>query len=193
LDPGESEDNPPTAAQLSKRDGFYMVKDPVNGFLSATALRSWSSIASSSLCEQNLTNGVWACDSDVTYGWRYVLGKGEKVVNSPRVAFSVLNFATNTPTANTPNQCLNTGDARSYQTNFLDGTSAFANGNLYQPIPTGGLAPTAFVGIVDINGVKVPVIIGGGVGDSGCVGPTCASSKPVNISATRTKRYWYKR
>jgi hypothetical protein len=121
------------------------------------------------------------------------LADGEKVVNSPRVAFSVLNFATNVPKANTAGQCLNTGEARSYQANFLDGTSAFSSGVLYQQIATGGLAPTAFVGIVDINGSKVPVIIGGGVGDSGCVGPTCASSKPLTISSTRTKRYWYKR
>jgi type IV pilus assembly protein PilY1 len=177
-------------------DGFYMVKDTLTDFLTSANAGSWNSVDASQLCTQSYNAGTstWACDSSAEqYGWKYSLQAGEKVVNSPRVAFSIVNFATNVPQANTAGQCQNTGEARSYQTNFVDGTSAFSSGALYAVMGTGGLAPTAFVGIVDINGHKVPVIIGGGVGDSGCVGPTCANSKPLTINSPRTKRYWYKK
>lgn len=177
-------------------DGFFMVKDKKIAALTASS--AWSFYSDSQLCDVEFTGGTTACSADgattTENGWRLDFeSTGEKVINSPRIAFSIVNFATNVPQANSPGQCFNNGEARSYQVNFDSGVSAFDSGEPYTIMETGGLAPTAFVGIVDINGNKVPVVIGGGVGDSGCVGATCAASKPVVVPSTRTKRYWNKK
>lgn len=170
-------------------DGFYAIKDTSPAVLLSTS--AWASSTAANLC---LKNAAGECSSgSETYGWRIPLAQGEKVINSPRVAFGIVNFATNIPKANTASQCFNNGEARSYQLKFESGTGAFASGNLYTTIGTGGLAPTAFVGIVDINGHKKAVIIGGGTGEgSDNVGPTTANTKPMSVPSKRIKRYWYK-
>lgn len=198
---GSGDREKPLASDNS--DGFFMVKDKKTAAL--TNASTWNYYSESDLCDMEFNGATTACSADgattTENGWRLDFeSTGEKVVNSPRVAFSIVNFATNVPQANSPGQCFNNGQARSYQVNFDTGISAFSSGSPYTIMEIGGLAPTAFVGIVDINGNKVPVVIGGGVGDGGggggggCIAtPTKACSKTFVVPSTRTKRYWNKK
>lgn len=179
------------------QDYFYMIKDTSNNILAYND-RTTALTPNDLMCTSTVNN----CTSQVsksTYGWKRKLDVGEKVVNSPRVAFGIMNFATNKPKNMTTDQCSNLGEARSYQLHALGNDAGLsALSNEYITLPKGGLPPTAFVGTVKIsNEVSKTVIIGGGTGgDAGgdggnCVGPTCAQSKTLDIDPVRSRKYRY--
>lgn len=206
------------------QDYFYTVKD--RGISDMPSTTRITPMTASSLCsftssssdanakltpESGCTDAVNYSATDKQYnGWYIQLQVGEKVVNAPRVAFNVLNFATNLPSTEAELEaggvCSNLGKARSYQLDVTTGVSEF-NSALYAEIVGGGLPPTSFIGTVNITsggsgsgsgsgntGVRVPVIIGGGLGDGNsndCVGPTCAQSKNISIPANRKRIYRY--
>lgn len=176
----------------SSADGFYLVKDLYTNILTSGE-RMTPRVPNDLLCVTT-TNGCTSTATIDTFGWQSKLQAGEKVVNSPRVAFNVMNFATNIPTSLAEGQCANLGDARSYQLDALTGTSKLSTPYLLVgQSGLGGLLPTAFIGTVKISdGVKLPVIIGGGVGgDETCVGPACAQNKTLVIDPVRSRKYRY--
>lgn len=175
----------------SSSDSFYLVKDTYTNIL-GTADTITPRVPNDLKCAAT-TNDCTSTATEDTYGWQRKLAEGEKVVNSPRVAFGIMNFATNIPTSLEEGQCSNLGEARSYQLNAFSGISALSQD--YLTVGDGGLLPTAFVGTVKIyDGVTMPVIIGGGTGgDSTCVGPTCAQNKNLDIDPIRVRIYRYNR
>lgn len=175
-------------------DWFVAVKDTATGVFP-------SSIATQGLDDlQCIANGSLACSGAVanTHGWKLPLETGEKVINAPRVVFGTMNFSTNKPKAtHDPGICSDLGLSRAYSVIASD---SVASSNYTVLPPDVAFAPTAFVGIVDINGTKVPVCIGcppppctGADCATPCTGPTCVSTKAINVPAVRSKKFWYKK
>ena len=131
-----------------------------------------------------------AGDGTTTYG--PAIETGEKAVNAPTTVGGFTFFGTNTPIPPDPSVCQpNLGTARGYRVNFITGEAKFV------VFAGGGLPPSPVAGVVNVDGVEVPFLIGGGNPDPGCVGPDCLSSvggqePPIPITPLRSRVFWYR-
>jgi type IV pilus assembly protein PilY1 len=129
-----------------------------------------------------------AADGTITYG--PAIENGEKSVNSPTTVGGFTFFGTNAPIPPDPTICqANLGTARGYRIDFLTGESKFV------VFDGGGLPPSPVAGVVIVDGVSVPFLIGGG--NPGGTNPDDKSAiggqePPIPIVPIRSRTYWYR-
>jgi type IV pilus assembly protein PilY1 len=105
---------------------------------------------------------------------------GERVVNGAATIAGNTFFSTNQPTPVGPNSCGGSlGEARTYT------LPLFCEGTTYIPVTGGGLPPTPVAGYVNIDGKRVPFVIG--------VGRNRLDPIPPQLSVPQVKRrtFWF--
>ena len=116
----------------------------------------------------------------------------EQVITSPVTVGGVVYFSTFQSTdAEDDSSCSNLGTARGYAVDFLTGGLRKGDSARAEEFVGGGLPPSPFAGIVEIDGEKHPVIIGGR--QSGGGSALEGGKVPVNIKSVRKKVYRYQK
>lgn len=134
----------------------------------------------------------WVIDLDA----RTNDGPNEQVVTTPATVGGLVNFSTFQATKASEQACSNMGTARGYAACFLHGGStcdpaATTVTNRSALFVGGGIPPSPVTGIVEVDGKKVPFIIGGKP-DNG-IGSALEGGKPaIPIKKDRKKVYRYK-
>lgn len=158
---------------------FYMVKDipsayPVNPTVAG-----------------DLTDVTTPSSTINAFGWKFNFAPCEQSVNKSLTIAGTTYFGTNTPTTATGSSCsANLGVANGYAVSYLNGnastgTSRFA---LYLG---GGMPPSPVGGVVDVNGVRVPFLIGG-IDTAAADGSAFQVTKPkIDPKSKRYRSYWY--
>jgi type IV pilus assembly protein PilY1 len=138
-----------------------------------------------------LRNAVATKNADGTTTYGPSIETGEKAVNAPTTVGGFTFFGTNTPIPPDPSVCQpNLGTARGYRINFITGEAQFV------VFAGGGLPPSPVAGVVNVDGVDVPFLIGGGNPD-GSGSPDDTSSvggqePPIPITPVRSRVFWYR-
>ncbi len=165
---------------------FYMVKDIVTAGVYPETPYEPDDLLDVTNIANSTTEALAA-----KQGWLFNLGICEQVVNKPLTFAGDVHFGTNQPAAVGTACGRNLGTARGYAVNFRTGKRTFT------VFEGGGLPPSPVAGVVDVDGVKVPFIIGGG-GDSddeeeGTSGSPLQGKKvDVSPPSVRRKLYWHK-
>jgi len=135
-------------------------------------------------------------DGSIKYGPEIQMG--EKAVNAPTTIGGNTFFGTNSPIPPAPGVCQpNLGTARGYGINFSTGQFNFAI------FDGGGLPPSPVAGIVDVDGVNYPFIIGGVPPLNGnpaagspiggtASSPLAGAGVEITVRAPRSRIYWYR-
>lgn len=166
------------------KNQFYMLKD--------TLVTNPALITASNLTD--VSTNLTATETDIgPSGFRMDMMQCEQVVNKALTIGGIVYFGTNAPKQTVANSCSsNLGDARGYAINFLTGNPFSVGGNRYATYIGGGLPPSPVAGIVDVDGQKVPFIIGGSIpGDDANPSPLQGSKVDINPSGPRQRVYWY--
>ena len=174
---------------------FYMIKDRNTG----NSASGWAAVRDDTSSTANVPpTSLFQVTQDTPYdgtlsGFYVTLGNsGEKGVNAPTTVGGNVYFGTNRPLALNSNTCLaNLGEARSYQVNFLKGTTSSTL------LDGGGLVPSPVFGIVTVNvggtDRQLPFLIGGGGGKGADGKSGLGAQKPViTLNATRKRTYWFR-
>ena len=173
---------------------FYMIKDTLIGKDGST----WTAVTDTTSSTANVVDTARFFDAtSATYdgslkGFTVKLpNTGEKGVNAPATVGGFTFFGTNQPVVPSATSCEpNLGTARGYRVNFLTGEAK----NVV--FDGGGLPPSPVTGLVEVGGLIVPFIIGGGNPDATCKGPDCESAlgglrPPIPIKGVRKRTFWY--
>lgn len=157
---------------------FFAIKD-------TTSTYPGTPITVSALTD--VTNNLNASISSIAAsGWRFELSQCEQVVNKPLTIAGKVFFGTNLPNQTAVSSCSsNLGEARGYAVNFLTGSSLGAT-TRYKTYAGGGLPPSPVAGVVDVNGEKVPFLIGGQTPS-----PLEGGKVEINPTGPRQRIYWY--
>ncbi|MDP1606491.1 MAG: PilC/PilY family type IV pilus protein [Rhodocyclaceae bacterium] len=164
---------------------FYMIKDRPNAYPATP-------ITPSDLTD--VTSGTttpFAEASISANGWRFDFGPCEQSVNRPLTVAGTAYFGTNTPTPTAASSCVaNLGIAKGYAVNFLTGNPAA--GNLRSaPFLGGGMPPSPVAGVVDVDGTKLPFIIGGVDTTAANASALQGSKVEINPTGERFRVFWY--
>ncbi len=163
----------------------YMIKDRPNAYpaspITPVQLTDVTTVTTPPISEASIS----------TYGWRFNLGSCEQSVNKPLTVAGVTYFGTNTPTATAGSSCFaNLGIAKGYAIDFTTGNPAAGSARSAYFLG-GGMPPSPVAGVVDVDGTKMPFIIGG-------VDTTAASSSAlqgskveINPTGQRYRVFWY--
>jgi len=176
---------------------FYMILDRYNSssalpddftaiktdtLLNQTFLQCYNAAGEVADCSDDFNKSIRFDATIAKDGYYFNLGVGEKGVNQPVTAGGIAYFATNrpdVPVAADSNSCIaNLGIAQGYQVNLLTGDY------VSKSFPGGGMPPTVITGVVEIDGKRLPFVLGG----------EKSPFKPVNgavISGDRDRTYWY--
>ena len=185
---------------------FYMLMDQPNASPAPAMIEAGSTSSSIGLVNVStgvttsakagsittLTNTAATLPSSSTRGWRFDFGKCEQSVNKPLTIGGLTYFGTNAPEIATA--CTsNIGKARGYAVDFTTGDAAGPSRSVVYL--GGGMPPSPVAGVVEVDGVKMPFIIGGGKND-GTGNDDCASSLEgckveINPSGSRKREFWY--
>ncbi|MFA5530159.1 MAG: hypothetical protein WDA11_05790 [Thiohalomonadaceae bacterium] len=158
----------------------FMIKDVVPG-MPATP------ITTTDLLDVSNAPDITADDTALVQakGWRFDLNTCEQVVNKPLTFAGTVYFGTNEPAAVGTACGRNLGIARGYAVKFLTGNPAL-NDERFVEYTGGGLPPSPVAGVVDVDGEKVPFIIGGDEES-----PFQGGEVEISPPARRNKQYWY--
>ncbi|VTU25123.1 hypothetical protein [Variovorax sp. PBL-E5] len=182
---------------------FYMIKDTNVGMSASgwTAMRDDTSSTADAqpLSLFNATSTPYAGSLNGFYVTLLGLDSkgntslGEKGVNAPTTVGGLVHFGTNQPSAPSANSCkANLGTARSYEINFINGTTN------QTVLDGGGLAPSPVFGmvtlIIDGKSKQIPFLIGAGGGGGGADSRSSigAQRPDIPIKAARKRTYWYR-
>lgn len=179
---------------------FYMIKDRPNAYPASPITPSNLTDVTAGVTSVELTDAetglVVPAGSTFTEGlistngWRFNLGPCEQSVNRPLTVAGTTYFGTNTPTPSTGSSCFaNLGIAKGYAVDF-------ATGN---PVGTvrsaqyvgGGMPPSPVAGVVDVDGTKLPFIIGGIDVDEANASALQGSKVEINPTGERYRVFWY--
>lgn len=167
---------------------FFMVKE-------TTGIYPDSLITPADLTD--VTNSL-ECSTTIENGWRFTLGQCEQVVNKALSIGGVVYFGTNQPYNGTVTSCSNNlGTARGYAVKIQNACQVCTDCQRSVAYVGGGLPPSPVAGVVDIDGVKVPFLLGGGkpTSDGNCVGEGCSAlggtKIEINPTSPRYRMYWY--
>jgi type IV pilus assembly protein PilY1 len=158
------------------RNQFYMVKD------SPTSYRA-TPVTPADLTD--VTTDIAAAIN--ANGWLFSLDQCEQVVNKPLTVGGVTTFGTHQPSSSSAATCSNgLGTARGYSVDFLNGSSVSNSGHRSRVFVGGGFPPSPVGGIVDVDGKRIPFIIGGSA-------PSALEGGRVTInpSSSRYRNHWY--
>lgn len=147
-----------TSAGNYVKNQFYMIKDTPPGYPASPITVSGVSTGLT-----DISNTPTATVGNINpRGWVFDLLQCEQTVNKPVTIGGVTYFGTNQPTNTTVAACTsNLGTARGYAINVL--TGGYGSGSSRSTIYTGGgLPPSPVAGVVEVDGVKVPFILGAG-------------------------------
>jgi len=177
------------AAQVVNR--FYGIRDKVTQTASVTPIIGYGS-APDHLYNVTGVTGIDPITLAAYSGWYLNLSSTttpyEQVVTAPLTIGGVTYFSTYQAKANAgSNTCNNLGTARAYQIDFQTGT-AVAGLPLTQTFISQGIPPSPVGGVVTIDGVKTPFLIGG-------TAPTVLSPTKVvpKVKPNRKPVYRYQR
>ncbi|WP_435627123.1 pilus assembly protein [Candidatus Ferrigenium straubiae] len=126
-----------------------------------------------------------------TYGWRFNLGSCEQSVNKPLTVAGVTFFGTNTPTPTAGSSCFaNLGIAKGYAIDFTTGNPASGSTRSAYFLG-GGMPPSPVAGVVDVDGTKLPFIIGGVDTTEANSSALQGSKVEINPTGQRYRVFWY--
>lgn len=176
----------PCVSQITNQ--FYMIKDSPTAYSSIVTPASLTDVTSTT--------------SDATindFGYRFDMGLCEQGVNKPLAIAGLVYFGTNQPQEDGAATCkTDLGVARSYVVGVSDGGVWCPTCDRSVGYEGGGLPPSPVAGIVEVDGVKAPFILGGTKPPEGggeCVGDACSSlgggKVTINPAAPRYRHYWH--
>lgn len=169
---------------------FFMIKDPVGTSYPVTL------ITPSDLTD--VTSDTTGGTVIGTSGWRFEIGQCEQVVNKALAIAGVVYFGTHQPSNTEATACsTNLGTARGYAVNVEDASSVCQGCLRSVTYVGGGLPPSPVAGVVEIDGTRVPFLLGGSkpTEDEQCVGEGCSplggTKIEVDPTSTRYRVFWY--
>ncbi|WP_024871302.1 pilus assembly protein [Tolumonas lignilytica] len=124
-------------------------------------------------------------------------GQGEQTVTSALIASGLVAFSTNRPIAPAVGSCTTTlGEARGYWVNLFNGSGAVnvagsCGGDRSAIFVGGGLPPSPIFGVVPVDGVATPVVIGAVQKDGG-TNSSIAPQKVTPITSPERKLIYWK-
>jgi type IV pilus assembly protein PilY1 len=164
-------------------NAFYMIKDVPSAYQTPLTPANLTDVTTNlSITEGSISAG----------GWYFKLLACEQVINKSITIGGTAYFGTNQPSPTVPGSCTNNlGTARGYAIDFLTGNPV-SGGIRYGVYAGGGLPPSPVAGVVDVDGVHVPFLLGGskpGVGTE--ESPLEGTKVPIDPKGTRTRVYWH--
>lgn len=164
---------------------FYMIKDRPDAYpaspITPVQLTDVTTVTTPPISEASIS----------TYGWRFSFGTCEQSVNRPLTVAGVTYFGTNTPTATAGSSCYaNLGIAKGYAIDFSTGNPAAGNARSAYFLG-GGMPPSPVAGVVDVDGIKLPFIIGGVDTTAANVSALQGSKVEINPTGQRYRVFWY--
>lgn len=175
---------------------FFMIKDIPPGYPATPITASTASGWDGATGLTNVTNTPAATVYDVnSNGWKFNLNPCEQTVNKPTTIGGVVYFGTNQPTNTAVAACTtNLGTARGYSVLLLTGGYVPGATSRSTIFTGGGLPPSPVAGVVDVDGVKVPFILGATTAGATASASALEGGKvTINPSGTRARTYWYQR
>lgn len=164
---------------------FYMIKDTPVAYpaspVTPTDLTDVSSNASATAADIN------------SRGWVFNLASCEQTVNMAVTIGGSTFFSTNQATETDPATCSsNLGTARGYAVKPTSGAAVSSTGARYAEFVNKGLPPSPVAGVVNINGVMVPFVLGAAIPGESAAGGTFSSIKVnINPHGRRNRTFWY--
>lgn len=157
---------------------YYMIKDRPDAY-SATTLAS------------DLTDVSTPSSTINAYGWKFNFAACEQSVNKSLTIAGTTYFGTNTPSTATGSSCsANLGVANGYAVDYLNGNAATGSSRFASYLG-GGMPPSPVGGMVDVDGVRMPFLIGG-IDTSAADASAFQVRKPlINPTSKRYRTYWY--
>ena len=169
---------------------FFMIKDSVGTSYPATL------ITPSDLTD--VTSDLTGSTAIGASGWRFTLVQCEQVVNKALSIGGVVFFGTHQPSNTEATACsTNLGTARGYAVNIENASSVCPGCLRSVTYVGGGLPPSPVAGVVEIDGIKVPFLLGGSkpTADGSCVGEGCSAlggaKIEINPTSARYRVFWY--
>lgn len=164
---------------------FYMIKDRPNAYPATP-------ITPGDLTD--VTSGTTTPFTEASisaYGWRFDFGPCEQSVNRPLTVAGITYFGTNTPTPTAGSSCFaNLGIAKGYAVDFTTGNAATGNARSALFLG-GGMPPSPVAGVVDVDGTKLPFIIGGVDTTEASTSALQGSKVEINPTGERYRVFWY--
>lgn len=133
-----------------------------------------------------ITNAAGATS---TRGWRFNFGQCEQSVNKSLTIGGVTYFGTNAPSPTTAACQANIGIARGYAVDFETGNPI--GDERFAEFTGGGMPPSPVAGVVDVDGTKLPFIIGGVDPDAADQSALQGTKVVIEPTGARTRMYWY--
>ena len=157
---------------------FYMVKDTPSAYSTPTVAADLTDVTTPS----STINSV---------GWKFNLAACEQSVNKSLTIAGTTYFGTNMPSSASGSSCsANLGVANGYAVNYLNGNASTGSARFASYLG-GGMPPSPVGGMVDIDGVRVPFLIGG-IDTSLANGSAFQVTKPnIDPKSKRYRSYWY--
>lgn len=181
---------------------FYMIKDKPNAYptdaggarvmITPSDLTDVTSGTTTVIADDGSTQVVPFTEQLIgQYGWKFDFGPCEQSVNKPLTVAGVTYFGTHAPSPDAGSSCVaNLGAARGYAVDFLTGNPA--TGNVRSaPFLGGGMPPSPVAGVVDVDGTKLPFIIGGVDTTEAYASALQGSKVEINPSGQRYRVFWY--
>lgn len=167
-------------------NAFYMVKDVPSVYPDTPLTPAGMTDVTSNLSATEASIGAG--------GWYFNLLSCEQVINKSITIGGTTYFGTNQPAQAVLNSCANNlGTARGYAVDFLTGNPV-SGGIRYSVYAGGGLPPSPVAGVVEVDGVRVPFLLGGSKpGDASNPNPSPLEGQkiPIDPKGSRTRVYWY--
>lgn len=160
--------------------------DPDIGLVNVTGGATTIATSGSTTTLTNVTGGVTTTS---TRGWRFNFGQCEQSVNKPLTIGGVTYFGTNAPTPSTSACQANIGIARGYAVDFETGNPV--GDERFAAFTGGGMPPSPVAGVVDVDGVKLPFIIGGVDTDAASQSALQGTKITIEPTGARTRMFWY--
>ena len=188
------------AAGTYVKNQFYMIKDSPNAYPASPITPSGLTDVTTGVTTITMTDpetgetvpsGSPFTEALISEnGWRFDLGACEQAVNRPLTVAGTTYFGTNTPTPSTGSSCFaNLGIAKGYAVDFTTG-NPIGSVRSAQYVG-GGMPPSPVAGVVDVDGTKLPFIIGGIDVDDANASALQGSKVEINPTGERFRSFWY--
>lgn len=175
---------------------FYMIKDAPNAYPASpitVAQLVDVTAGTTTVTVGGVTTTVPFSEAllSSSLGWKFDFGPCEQSVNKPLTVAGVTFFGTNAPSPDPGSSCYaNLGIARGYAVDFLTGNPA--EGNVRSaPFLGGGMPPSPVAGVVDVDGTKLPFVIGGVDTTEANASALQGSKVEINPTGKRYRVFWY--
>jgi Tfp pilus tip-associated adhesin PilY1 len=174
---------------------FYMLKDTPDAYpgspITAAQLTDVTSGTTTVTVDGVSSTVAFNATLIGDYGWKFNFGACEQAVNRPLTIAGTTYFGTNAPIQTAVSSCqANLGIAKGYAIDFLTGNPAEGNVRSAQFLG-GGMPPSPVAGVVDVDGTKLPFIIGGVDTTEANASALQGSKVEINPTGKRYRVFWY--